>query len=134
MKPSVKAFLLVALVFLIGAAMGTGATLLYMKTHPRAFRALFFQAPPQTSDIIREEFTRRLRLDPEQERKLLDIWDRYSKRFQAIEDEFKEALRTELEQMREEMAPYLTPEQREFLLERLTRPPRHPLPPPPAPR
>lgn len=74
--------------------------------------------PPHSGDVagkMREHFRKALDLTPEQETKILPIIDATSTRLEAIRLETAERVRAVMAESKREIAPQLSPEQKEKL-------------------
>jgi Spy/CpxP family protein refolding chaperone len=98
------------LVFIAGVTTGGLLGTHHLKRH--------FLRPPHSGDVagrMREHFRRALDLTPEQESKILPIIDVSTAKLEAIRIETAERVRAVMEESKREIAPQLSPEQREKL-------------------
>lgn len=113
MNNSLKWKLALAFFIVFVAGLATGG--MFGAFHLRRHIAL---GPPHSGEVgdrMREHFRRALDLTPEQEKKIAPIVESTTSKLEAIRVETAERVRTVMEDSKREIAPILSPEQKQKL-------------------
>lgn len=105
----IKPWLVLALVFLAGAAFGVVATRVVV----RQFVRVAISQPEKLRDRIERDLTRRLKLNDQQRPKVRAALVHAHERLQTLRAEFQPRFAEILDDTRGEISTVLTPEQRE---------------------